>query len=399
MKFFAKKTLKELLDRVLEKAAMVVRDVNLPQILDRKYIPGTIILEKGFTDASHRIGGMVTTHRFTILSNHMADLAAFDQDTNWGMVVANFDTHYLVLDKYTFNGKTQIILLHLPDSMEWKQFENISLNNFNEIVTDLREKFKYICERDPIPELTGSDWLNRCAAPLGMDREGDYFNLDFSLSMHFDKIGETDFRNLLNKIVYVELGPDIKKDLGEKIDILNEDDGLLLYGYIDEAAGLSFHVLCSANIRNNTLKYGRLQNDTRVIIRKEQLNDSKYLSMNFCELDYSVFKKITEQIDKGYQCTNKSTEEMRDFKFLDSMRHIDFPDDIQVLLIKDNLKIEQVWVKCWEYTEDELFGKLLNEPEQDFGIHKGYIIGFAPVKHKDKIFCAYTGRYLQVLEN
>ena len=78
MKLFAKKPLKELLDKVLDKSAMVVRDVNLPQILDRKYIPGTIILEKGFTDASHRIGGMVTTHRFTILSNHMADLAAFD---------------------------------------------------------------------------------------------------------------------------------------------------------------------------------------------------------------------------------------------------------------------------------------------------------------------------------
>lgn len=58
-----------------------------------------------------------------------------------------------------------------------------------------------------------------------------------------------------------------------------------------------------------------------------------------------------------------------------------------------------MWVKCWEYTEEELFGKLFNEPKQNFGIHRKYIIGFAPIKHEDKIFCAYTDRYLQGLEN
>ena len=399
MKSINESTYNELLNKVLDKAAILVRDVNLPENLEEKYIPGIIILEKGFTDASHRVGGMVTTHRYTILSNHMADLAAFDEDTNWGMVMANLDAHFLVLDKYTYNGKTQILLLHLPDDINWKQFKNVQLAAFNEIIIDLREKFKYICKKEAIPELTVNNWLNRCTAPLGMDREGNYFNLEFSLSMHFYNIGEADFRDLLNKIIYVELEPSIKKRFEDKIDILSEDDGLLMYGYIDETAGFSFHVLCSANIRDNTLKYGSLQTDTRVIIRKGQLNDSKYLSMNFCEFDYSVFKRVTEAIDKGYQCTNKDTEQMRDFKFLDPVRNIDFPDDIKVLLIKDNLKIEQVWVKCWEYTEDELFGKLLNEPEQDFGIHRGYIIGFAPVKHDDKLFCVYTGRYLQVLEN
>lgn len=48
----------------------------------------------------------------------MTDLSAFDEGTNCGMVMANFDTYYLFLDKYNFNGKTQIILLHLQDSIE-----------------------------------------------------------------------------------------------------------------------------------------------------------------------------------------------------------------------------------------------------------------------------------------
>ena len=43
-------------------------------------------------------------------------------------------------------------------------------------------------------------------------------------------------------------------------------------------------------------------------------------------------------------------------------------------------------------------GKLLNKEEQDFGIHKEYIIGFAPVDHRENIMYVYTDRYLKVLE-
>lgn len=129
--------------------------------------------------------------------------------------------------------------------------------------------------------------------------KGSYFNSNFSLRIHFDKIGETDSRNLLKKIVYVELGSDIKKEFVRKIDILNEDDGLLMYGYIDEAVSFSFHILSSTNIKNNALKFCRLQDDTKVIIRKEQPNNCKYLNMNFCEFDYSVLKKLQSKLIKA----------------------------------------------------------------------------------------------------
>lgn len=41
--------------------AMFARDVNLPPELAKKYVPGQIIREKAFTDASIRFMGMVTT--------------------------------------------------------------------------------------------------------------------------------------------------------------------------------------------------------------------------------------------------------------------------------------------------------------------------------------------------
>ena len=44
--------------------AMFVRDVNLKEGLADRYVRGSIIREKAFTDASCRIGGLVTTHRY-----------------------------------------------------------------------------------------------------------------------------------------------------------------------------------------------------------------------------------------------------------------------------------------------------------------------------------------------
>ena len=60
---------------------MYVRDVDLSLELADIYKPGMIIMERAFTDASNRVMGMVTSHRYAILSNHMADLSQFEHDT------------------------------------------------------------------------------------------------------------------------------------------------------------------------------------------------------------------------------------------------------------------------------------------------------------------------------
>jgi hypothetical protein len=86
------------INEILPGLTMYVRDVNLSYELDEKYVPDTIILERGFTDASSRVMGMKTTHRFAILSNHMADLSAYEHGTNWGLFVAKSNSHFLILD-------------------------------------------------------------------------------------------------------------------------------------------------------------------------------------------------------------------------------------------------------------------------------------------------------------
>lgn len=62
---------------------------------------------------------------------------------------------------------------------------------------------------------------------------------------------------------------------------------------------------------------------------------------------------------------------MRSFAFLDGARSVEFPDDIQIVLFQKGMQPEQVWVKCCSFTDNKLYGMLLNEPDQDFGVHCG----------------------------
>ena len=156
---------------------MFVRDVNLNPQCAGKYHKGMIIREKAFTDASSRVMGMKTSHRFAILSNHMADLSAFEHGTNRGLCVAQSDSHFLVLDIYKYCDVTQILLLHLPDDERWQIFKNVESNFFDDITKMSRQRFEAKCRQAVIPELATDDWLQRCALPLGMDINGNLFEL------------------------------------------------------------------------------------------------------------------------------------------------------------------------------------------------------------------------------
>ncbi len=212
------------------------------------------------------------------------------------------------------------------------------------------------------------------------------------------KIGETDFRELFHKIVYIQPTEDVRSNLVKNMWFRAKGSGFLAYGYIDNQAGFSFRLICSANQRNGLLTCGEFHKETEYIIRRGYINDCCFLDTAFLGLDESDYDKDIREyihaIDECYKCSDES-EEMRKLTFLAPLRSPDFPDDIQVLLYKEGMHTEQVWVRCYAFTDNELFGLLLNEPHQNFGVHNGSIIGFAPVKTDDGLLCVYTGRWLE----
>ena len=203
---------------------------------------------------------------------------------------------------------------------------------------------------------------------------------------------------MYHQIIYIQPTEAVRNHLAENISICAEDKGFLAYGYIDNEAGFSFRIICSANIDNNSLTYGEFSKETVYIVRKGFFNNCEFIDIEQYGLTIQDFDsdicEYIQFIDEHYKC-REETEEMRKLTFLDSLRNPNYPDDIQVILYKKGMQPEQVWVKCYIYTDKELFGLLLNEPNQDFGVHNGSIIEFAPVKTEEGLICVYTGRWLE----
>ena len=171
------KKMESVINKTFPGLTMFVRDVNLPTDIAKKYVPGTIIREKGYVDTSHRVMGMITSHRYAILSNHMASFESMEQGTNWGLCVAKRDSRFKVLAVHEYCGKTLILLLHLPNE-DWKMFVNVNINIEDEIIATSIERFEQKCNLEAIPELTTKEWLARCSFPIGMNDNGEFFELE-----------------------------------------------------------------------------------------------------------------------------------------------------------------------------------------------------------------------------
>lgn len=381
-----KELYEKVINEILPGLTMYVRDVNLPPICAEKYEPQTIIMERGFIDASSRVMGMITTHRFSILSNHMADFSEYEHDTNWGLFVARNNAHFKVLDVYEFQGRTQILLLHLPDDRRWKLFENVKLSIEDQLIEDSRKRFENKSVQEPVPELVTEAWLARCSSPLGMNDAGEFFDLEPLLQSEMHSVKNAGFREFYHQFVYIEC-----RDVLESLmkDFLAEDDtGAIAYGYIDEQAGLSFRIAKLVSLKNNRLSIRDSIEKTMMIMRFGSLENARYLELSQSDIDLSQFEEFEKMVRDGYDTANEAKEKIRSLAFLDGSRHPEYPDDIAVILLHGDQQPEQVWVQGNYLTESEIRGTLLNEPNADFGVHMGDSIQIIPYKQDDgRIIC------------
>jgi hypothetical protein len=150
---------------------LFARDADLPPALAERYRPGMLLREKNAVDASIRFVGMVTTHRYVILSNHMTDMRAAGQGTDLGLFTSRKNARFKVLGQAVHEGKTGIFLLHLPDDETWRVYENTVFQLDGELFETAVRRFKAKCDAAPAPELITREWLTRCAFPLGMNEQ------------------------------------------------------------------------------------------------------------------------------------------------------------------------------------------------------------------------------------
>ena len=160
-------------ETIIRNSSRYVRDANLDEGIAGKYQKGQILTERGFVDATDKIGGMMTTHRYMILSGYMADLSKFEKGTDWGLHTAKSGSRFKVLDVFTIEGRTQISLLHLPDGFEEVFEKHCDLED--ELVDELRRQFRDNLNTEPVAEVNTPEWLERCFFPIGMSDDGEFF--------------------------------------------------------------------------------------------------------------------------------------------------------------------------------------------------------------------------------
>ena len=162
---------------------------------------------------------------------------------------------------------------------------------------------------------------------------------------------------------------------------------VLCYGYIDLEAGLTLDVLACGKMIKDGFLFFETAEDTRSIIRIASVmnQDFYYIHDEYDDLLDKYEDRL--EIIKHYDA-NEELEETRKMDFLDSCRHIEYPDDVMVYLLRDNYEIERCWVRTIGHGENFITGNLLNEPNQDFGFHKGQLISyFCQKTENNEIIC------------
>lgn len=164
--------LSDVVNKTYLNIAMYVRDVNLSQEQERKYSIGSFIREESYVEATRIIAGMATTHRFIILSNHMAELNGQEDIDGTGLCIAQSNSRFKILGKLICKDKEAIVLLHLPYDDSWKTFLTVQCSADKQLLEEARRRFEQSCYMKPFPGLITQNWIDRCASPIGMDNNG-----------------------------------------------------------------------------------------------------------------------------------------------------------------------------------------------------------------------------------
>jgi hypothetical protein len=198
-------------------------------------------------------------------------------------------------------------------------------------------------------------------------------------------VNDSNFRELHRNLVVLK-GDWIIKDLKNHIDFPESCDSILTFCYIDEDAGMTFDLLCMYNYSKDE-HYEIDNKHLRQIYRKEAVNECEmkiFLDKNYKNEKFLKYINDTINIYENNEKLN-FTRKMED---IDHLREKNYPDDILVIIYKENINPEAIWVRLAEVKDGILFGKLLNEPNSDFGIHFNDIISINFYKDEENIIRA-----------
>lgn len=189
------------------------------------------------------------------------------------------------------------------------------------------------------------------------------------------KLSEYGFRPVYKNYCFFPMNDAIKTIVKDH-PLAAAADGVLTYGYIDHEAGLTLELLALAKrTDNNQFSFVAIPDDVRLTLRIGAVIDEEFEFIGYTDNPISEHFKQRIEVTSNYD-VNENIEKSRGFDFLDEYRSPEYPDDVLVLLVKQGFNPEKCWVRIEALGEACLIGILLDEPNQDYGYHKGEKIGF-----------------------
>jgi hypothetical protein len=197
-----------------------------------------------------------------------------------------------------------------------------------------------------------------------------------SLETYLVSLEKEDWHNICNSIVYVRCRDkmEVLRKAGFEVDPRN--DGILALCFIDHNEGLSFYVIAAAHIRADNIFVSKENKASCVILHAAAMPFALCLKSDYINADVAQYESYVTQIVRQYEYGLDDAIKMRGISELDDFRKPFFPDDIEILLLGKGLEQERVFVRACKYGEGCLYGQLLDEPDQDFGVHKDEVIDF-----------------------
>jgi len=198
------------------------------------------------------------------------------------------------------------------------------------------------------------------------------------------KVIDMSFREMYHQVCYISLGNDLIGSI-EGFSKGEDADGAIVYGYIDHEAGFTFELLSLAQYEGDKgIRCFGGNNELTFKLRLGGVAESEMVVLDASGAGEYIEK--IKMINDGYECS-EGIAITRDIELIDESRSPEYPDDVLVYLLKENLEPEGCWVRCEGVSDSRIQGILLNEPDQDFGVHEGDIISFGIMKQDDENIC------------
>lgn len=156
-------------------------------------------------------------------------------------------------------------------------------------------------------------------------------------------------------------------------------NSLLCYGYVDHTAGLTYQTVAATMYVDGDYSVVDTAQFISMKIRAESVAKEDIIPIRNKAL-FRQYAHIVDNIDEFYY-TDSEVEKCRSIQEIDQFRHVDFPDDIQVMFFKEGALPEGIWVRTSQLIGCDngtfvLEGKMLNAPHADFGVTYGDTVLF-----------------------